>query len=179
MILDGLLSFTNPNSGDAITAALTNQPFSNSIDFGINGLPVSGTTPNQPIRDMGIGDDPALKILAVVSTAFAGGTNVIIKLQGAPDNGSGAEGTYVDWWASPTYTTAQLIQGARLFDMDFPRPPLGVAIPRFVRLVYTSTGTFTAGTIKAYIVLDRVDQIYNALVNATLGGYTPGITIPN
>jgi len=180
MIIDGLLSFTNPTFGDLITAAQTNFPFSNDIDWGISGLPVSSTSPtNQPFRDMGIGDDPALKFLVEVTTAFAGGTSVQLILQGAPDNGSGGEGSFVNWWTSPVYTTAQLLLGVRLFDMDFPRPPAGVVLPRFSRLLYTSVGTFTAGAIKAFIVLDRFDQIYNALNNSILGGYPAGVTIPN
>ena len=180
MILDSLLSFTNASTGDAITTAQTNQPFSNSIDWGIAGLPVSSISPsNQPFRDMGIGDDPALKLMVEVTQVFASGTNLIIKLQGAPDNGSGLEGTYVDWWASPTYLTAQLLAGVRLLDMDFPRPPANVVLPRFNRLVYTSTGTFTTGILKAFVVLDRVDQIYNAQNNSIYVGYPAGVVIPN
>lgn len=180
MILDALLSFTNPTAGDLITAAQTTFPFSNDLDWGISGLPPSATSPTgQPFRDMGIGDDPSLKLMVEVTTAFAGGTNLFLILQGAPDNGSGGEGSFSTWWTSNTFTTAQLLQGVRLIDIDFPRPPAGIALPRFSRLCYTSTGTYTAGAIRAFVVGDRIDQIYNGTNNSVLGGYPPGITIPN
>ena len=63
--------------------------------------------------------------------------------------------------------------------MDMPRPPAGVGEPRFLRLTYTIAGAGTGGTLKAYIVIDRHDQFYNAANNAVLGGYPPGIIITN
>jgi hypothetical protein len=63
--------------------------------------------------------------------------------------------------------------------MDMPRPPAGVAVPRFLQMSYTVAGTGTGGVIKAYIVLDRYDQMYNATNNAITGGYPAGIIITN
>jgi hypothetical protein len=64
--------------------------------------------------------------------------------------------------------------------MDMPRPPAGIAEPRFLQLNYTIVGTASGGgTIKAFIVLDRHDMFYNATNNAILGGYPPGIVIAN
>lgn len=182
MILDALLQFDNAAS---VAIAAGTQASTNVIDFGL------GTSANPAIpsnangggaRDMGIGDDPALKLLVQVSTTFtSGGAGTLsVAIQGAPDNGSGAPGSYTTWWTSPTYALATLVAGARLLNMDFPRPPAGVAVPRFVRLLYTvGTATMTAGAVSAYLVLDRDDQMYNSTNNAVLGGYPPGIAISN
>jgi len=186
MIIDNLLLFTgtsNGASGVPVLGANTDRPTtgtqvsSNIIDLHMAGIPVLANL--QGARDMGIGDDPALKIMAVVVTTFGAGTNMILTLQGAPDNGSGAPGTFVSWWSSPTYTTAQLVQGARLFDMDMPRPPAAVQVPRFLQFQYVSTGTFTSGALEIAIVLDRMDQMYNSTNNAIMGGYPPGIVVAN
>jgi hypothetical protein len=175
MILDGLLQFSAPSPGDTILAATVNS--TNVIDLHMAGIPVLAA--GQGARDIGIGDDPAMKLLVQVSVAAAGGTSLIVALQGAPDNGSGLPGTFVTWWTSPTYALATLVAGARLYDMDMPRPPAGVVEPRFLRLIYTAAGVFTAGNLQAFIVLDRHDQFYNALNNAILGGYPPGVVVAN
>src|SRR5262245_29645984 len=173
MILDGLLQFSCP-TGDSPTATGNST---NVVDFHMAGIPILAA--GQGARDMGIGDDPALKLLVQVTTAFAGLTSLSVALQGAPDDGTGNPGTFVTWWTGPATLLANLTVGARLYDMDFPRPPAGVPVPRFVRLLYTIAGTGTGGTIKAFIVLDRHDQMYNASNNAILGGYPPGVSVAN
>lgn len=190
MILDFLLQFSGlvPASGignaDGTDSPTTGtQTSSNILDLHLVGIPVLANL--QGARDLGIGDDPALKILVVCTLAFAGGTSLQVNFQGAPDNGSGAPGSFVTWWSSPVVALATLVQGARLMDIDFPRPPAGVQVPRFVQLQYVSAGTFTGGSggtasrLRADVVLDRHDQMYNATNNAVLGGYPPGIVIAN
>src|SRR5207253_468050 len=124
----------------------------------------------QGARDMGIGDDPALKIMMVVTVAFVGGTSLSATLQGAPDNGSGAPGSYTSWYTTPVYTEAQLVVGAQLMNMDLPRPPAAVGIPRFLRISWVTVGTHTSGKVEAGLVLDRLDQPYAGTTNQTLGG---------
>jgi hypothetical protein len=185
MILDSALQFTGFPATGGIVVTGTNydlpttgtQVSSNVIDLHMLGIPVLANL--QGARDMGIGDSPALKMLVQVTTALGSGTSLQVMLQGAPDNGSGLPGTYVTWWTSPVYLEATLVAGTRLYDMDFPRPPAGVGIPRFVRLQYVSAGTHLTGAIGGWVVLDRMDQMYNALNNAVLGGYPAGITIAN
>jgi hypothetical protein len=186
MILDNLLMFTGRSNGatagislgpqtDAPTTG--GQTSSNIIDLHLVGIPVLAA--GQGARDMGIGDDPALKLLVLVTTAFTGGTSLQVALQGAPDNGSGAPGTFVTWWLSPVYLEATLTLGSRLYDMDMPRPPAGVVVPRFLQMLFTSAGTHTGGAIEACIVIDRHDQMYNALANNILGGYPAGVVVAN
>jgi hypothetical protein len=72
------------------------------------------------------------------------------------------------------------VVGAKLLDMDMPRPPAGIAIPRFIQLQYViGTAAGTGGVIKSYVVLDRMDQPYSGTGNAIPGGYPAGITIAN
>lgn len=177
MILDAFLAFDQAVS---LAIAVGTQASTNILDLHMLGIPVLSA--NQGARDMGIGDNPALKMLVQVSTAFtSGGAGTLsVALQGAPDNGSGLPGSYTTWWLSPTYALATLVQGARLYDMDVPRPPAGVGIPRFLRLLWTVAGaTMTAGNCSAYIVIDRHDQMYNATNNAILGGYPAGLVVAN
>lgn len=171
MILDALLQFD-----PAATPWTGTTNSQNVIDLGVtSGVPTSAN--GGGARDIGIGDDPAMKLLVQVITTFLGGTNLTVNFQGAPDNGSGAPGAYTTYISSPAILLAALIAGARLLDIDVPRPPPGVAIPRFLRLTYVASGTFTAGVIESLIVLDRMDQIEQS--NAVMGGYPVGITVQN
>jgi len=148
------------------------------IDLGIaSGIPSSAQ--GGGARDMGIGDKPSLKLVVQVLTTFASGTSLQIVLQGAVDNGAGAPGAFSNWWTSPAYAEAALNAGSRLLDMDVPRPPDGIAVPRFLRLGYITVGTHTAGALQAFIVLDRDDQMYQGTDNAIMGGYPAGINIAN
>lgn len=178
MILDNLLTF-DLSASLAIPAGT--QASTNTIDFGVvSGIPASSA--GGGARDIGVGDDPAMKFVVQVVTAFtsAGAATLSVALQGAIDNGSGAPAAFSTWYTSPVYTLAQLALGAALFDMDMPRPPQGIAIPRFIRLLYTvGTATVTAGNISSYLVLDRDDQIYQGTSNVNMGGYPAGITVAN
>ncbi len=178
MILDALLQFDNAVS---LAIAAGTQASTNVIDLGVtSGIPTSAS--GGGARDIGIGDDPALKLLVQVTTTFtSGGAGTLsVALQGAIDNGAGAPAAFSTWWTSPAYALATLNAGSRLYDMDMPRPPDGIAIPRFLRLLYTvGAATMTAGNVSAYIVLDRDDQIYQSTDNSVLGGYPAGINVAN
>lgn len=175
MILDAFLEF-DP-TGTSVAIAAGTQASTNVIDLHMSGIPVLANL--QGARDMGVGDDPAIKLLVQVSTAFAsaGSTGTIsASFQGAPDNGSGAPGSYVTYATGPAAVIPAV--GTRLLELDWPRPPSGAAFPRFVRLLYTvAVETMTAGAVGAWAVLDRHDQ--PQLVAGVLGGYPAGITVSN
>jgi hypothetical protein len=185
MILDAFLQFTGFPAVGGIVVAGTNydlpttggQNSSNVIDLHMAGIPVLANL--QGARDIGIGDGPALNLLIQVTTTITGGTSLQVALQGATDNGAGAPAAFSTWWLSPVYVEATLVAGARLYDMDMPRPPAGIAIPRFLRLLYTSVGTHAAGALGGWIIVDRFDQYYSSTNNAVIGGYPPGIVIAN
>lgn len=157
MILDSNLIF-DPR-GTAITATAVST---NVIDDGIVGQIGNG-------RDLGIGAEGALRLLILSSGTFTAGgaATLTIDIQGAPDNGSGAPGTYVTYASSGPLSLAQLnafpgsvAQSVKLFPIDLPVREAGVtAMPRFYRLNYTvATGPFTAGTIEAYLTNNRDDM---------------------
>jgi hypothetical protein len=133
MILDNLLTFTGTSNGatGGITAgAQTDLPTtgtqaaSNIIDLGVtSGVPSSAN--GGGARDIGVGDDPALKLSVIVTTAVTGGTSLQLQLQGAPDNGSGAAGSYTTMWTSSAIVEASLVAGAQLANIDVPRPVTG------------------------------------------------------
>jgi len=165
---------SGPNTDSPTTGT---QNSTNTIDLHMAGIPVLAN--NQGARDIGIGDDPAMKLVVWVTTTFTGGTSLQVGLQGAQDNGSGAPGAFTTWWTGAAVVEASLVAGTRLYDMDMPRPPPGIAVPRFLRMSYVSAGTHGAGALEACIVLDRVDQMYQGTANQTLGGYPPGVVIAN
>lgn len=176
MILDALLQFS---ANQTVGVAQADVASTNVLDFGINGIPISAN--GGGARDMGIGCP--LKLLVQMSQGLDSSTDSVtlqVHIEGAPDNGSGSPGSYERWWSSPAYTVAEAKTGARLLDIDFPRPPQGAPIPRYVRLVYTlATENPSAGLINAFVVLDRIDQPYKGADNSVLGGYQPGIAIAN
>src|SRR5215469_18364024 len=66
-------------------------------------LPPSATSPNtQPFRDLGIGDDPAMKILvqAIGGNWAPGGATLAVALQGSPDSGTGTPAGFTTYYTS-------------------------------------------------------------------------------
>lgn len=184
MILDNLLTFTGTSNG--ATGGITTGPqldkpttgtqaASNVIDLGLAGLPTSAN--GGGARDIGIGDYPAMKLSAIVVTAFTGGTSLQLQLQGAPDNGSGAIGSLTTMWTSAAIAEASLVAGAQLANVDMPRAVFAQVLPRFLQLNFISVGTHGAGTIEVNLVLDLDQQIMGTSGNYS--GYPAGITVAN
>lgn len=185
MILDGLLQFCGTSNGASagITAGANSdspttgtQIASNILDLGVDsGVPSSAN--GGGARDLGIGDNPSLELLIQVVTAFAGGTSLQALLAGAPDNGSGAPGSYTTMWTGQAVLEASLVAGAQLANVTVPRTVEGQPLPRFLRLSFITSGTHTSGAVEASIVLDRFDQIKGSA--GALSGYPAGITVAN
>jgi hypothetical protein len=185
MILDNFLRFTGTSNGASggITASASadlpttgTQAASNIVDLGVtSGVPSSAN--GGGARDIGVGDDPAMKLSALVTTVIAGGTSLQLQLQGAPDNGSGAPGSYTTMWTSFAYLEAALVAGAQLANIDVPRVVTGQVLPRFLKLNFISVGTHTSGAIECEIVLDRDDQILGTA--GVYSGYPAGIVVAN
>jgi len=185
MILDNLLTFTgtsNGSSGGITSGPQTDAPTvsadaTNIIDLGLVGIPASAQ--GGGARDIGAGDDPAMKLSAIVTKAFAGGTSLALTLSGAPDNGSGAPGSYSVMWQSPAVVLlAALTAGVQLANIDVPRPAPGQPLPRFLKLSYVIVGTMSGGgSIEAQIVLDRDDQIVGT--TGAYSGYPAGLNVAN
>ena len=185
MIRDALLQFCgtgNGASGGITSGQWTDSPTtgtqiaSNILDLGVtSGVPTSAN--GGGARDLGVGDDPSLKLSAICTVAFTSGTSLQLELDGAPDNGSGAPGAYTVMWTSPAIAEAALIIGAQLANIDVPRAIWEQVLPRFLRLRFISVGTHVTGNITGEIVLDRMDQIIGA--TGAMSGYPAGVTVAN
>ena len=181
MILDSFLLFSGGGggvgNGDGATDSPTTgtQVSSNVVDLGLAGIPTSAN--GGGARDIGTGDDPSLKLFVTVTTLFAGASTLQIILQGAADDGTGNPSTYTTMYTGPVVAAASLTAGARLADIDIPRPVPGQALPRFLRLEYVNGGTSTAGAVECGIVLDRNDQVVGD--TGLISGYPAGVTIAN
>ena len=185
MILDNFLMFTgtsNGATGGITSGANTDAPTtgtqtaSNIIDLGVtSGIPSSAN--GGGARSIGVGDNPMLKLLVQVTTAFGGGTSLQVDLSGAPDDGSGGQGSYTVMWLGPAVLEANLVAGARLANVDVPIAIPGQVLPRFLRLRFISSGTHTSGAAEGTIVIDRFDQVGSQ--SGVLSGYPAGINVAN
>lgn len=179
MILDKLLTFSGGlggAAGEQDSPTTGTQVATNIIDLGVtSGVPSSAN--GGGARDIGTGDNPSLELSAIVTVAFASGTSLQLELSGAPDNGSGAPGSYTVMWLSAAILEAVLLAGMQLANITVPRPAPGQAMPRFLRLRYITVGTHTAGALEAQIVLDRDDQVVG--ITGLYSGYPAGITVAN
>ena len=207
MILDAFFAFTTtaspfqvPNAaGTTLIGPGAGGANNQIIDLGVGlqttsnptGLAIPGVAADNGAKNLGIGDKPSLKIMVEVvgTTGFtsAGTTTAQIQILGAPDNGSGAPGSFTVYASGPTITTvtggvqgAAGAVGSRLCDLDLPRQPEGVAMPRYLELQIVTTGTGTGNPntlLSAFIVIDRFDQPFGS--TGVLSGYVPGVTVPN
>ena len=164
MLMDNFLLF-EPTAGTAVT---TGGASTNVIDL-LNA------------RDIGIGDDPAVKLLVLAVVSFASGSTsqINVQFQGAPGSGSG--GTWSTYAESGQVGTANLGSGTEIWNVEVPsllarannQVSFGTAtlsMPRVLRLNYSiGTTSFSAGSITAGLVLDRDDII----------SYPGGVTITN
>jgi hypothetical protein len=148
MYIDGALVFDNPSS---LAIAAGTQASANTLDL-LNA------------RDLGNTD---ISLLAQVTTTFTSGGAGTLQwaFQGSVDNS--AWNTYAQ---SRVFALAELVAGALLGNIDVPLAPIGLANPRYYRMLWTvGTATMTAGAVMAALVLDRQRNI----------AFAPGIAITN
>jgi len=170
MLIDSNLLF-DP-SGTAVTASADST---NVIDACGTGLPASPQG-----RDLGPGAKP-LKARVCIQTALiaAGAATLQVQLLAAPDNGSGAAGTYAILSQTDAIPKANLVAGAYIDIMIPPAPPqmdplapdeVAGSMPRFYKLHYVvGTGPFTGGTVESMIVSNDADTNF--------GGYARNYTV--
>jgi hypothetical protein len=138
MILDSTLQFS------AAQQLLTNAASDNIIDL-LNA------------RDMGVGDSPAVQVIASVNTAFVTTNSGTLQVQFQGSTDSSTWTTYVE---TPAIAAANLAATRQLAAFDVPRPVSGAALPRYYRLNYiVGTGTFTAGKVDAWLGMGRNDAV--------------------
>lgn len=169
---------TNGNAPLAITTAGTNPSFMLDLSSGLMQNSTTGTYSASTVsggefllsstllfgEDLGPGAE-RLRLASWLSPGtVAGGTNINVQWQGAVD---ASGGTYPANVSSLTWTVfdetglialASLTGGALLPLPDWPDRAIKTAMPRFMRLAFVSTGTFTGLSIAfAGVGLQRPD----------------------
>ncbi|MGC9195347.1 MAG: Bbp16 family capsid cement protein [Syntrophobacteraceae bacterium] len=150
-MFDGGLSATGVFTGTSVVSGTTFTSAAATDSANILDLSqIAGSAAGRG-RDIGIGDDPELKIAIEVMTAFAGaGASMQIELQTAPDNGSGSPGTWAPINMTPVIPVASLVPG-QINTLE-----IVPGVQKFLKLTYVVTGAnMTAGAIASGIVLDR------------------------
>lgn len=131
MIIDRQMLLSNEQ---AVTAAATSLS-TDIYDTGAAGI--------------NINTNRELQIFVYVTTAFAGGTNLIVNLiQSATENMASPDILV----SSGTVVTANLTRGTVLLRLAVPRTS-----KRYLALQLVSTGTYTAGAVTGGFALDTDD----------------------
>lgn len=186
LIFDGLNGVAHSIAGSANVASTGVLDLSEGLM--LTGASYDNPTPNFKIspnlagiwgEDLGIGP-LRLFMRAYVGTAFVGGGATLnVAYQGAVDNLGGTIagltwGTFAE--TGPYLTAALLVAQAKIPLPDFSHRALsllgaaGAGLPRFIRLLYQITGTFSAGSIAfAGIVMPGADN--------PVGLYGSGFTV--
>ena len=105
---------------------------------------VTATAASTKVLDLQEGGDAIgqeLTVKAVVGAAFAGGTSLQFKLQPSGDNS-----TWTDLLMTGAVAAADLKSGAIPFDVRVPK-----GAKRYLRMQYVAGGTFTGGTVTAFL----------------------------
>ena len=133
MLIDG----SNQFSASQAVTALGSTDLTNIVDLGI-------------ARDISDAVTDDLYLLCEVIAAFTSGGSATLQVQvaTAPDNGSGAPGTWTVLYQSAAIAVASLVAGLKILPGALAGPTA-----RFVKLTYVvGTATMTAGTITAALV---------------------------
>ena len=145
MYLDANLQF------DSTVNLTTTVVSTNVIDLGVN-------------RDIGVGADPALKLLVILGNAFTSTNSATLNIGFQTSTNNSTWATIVE---TSALATSLLLASTKVFEIDVPRNGL----TRYLRLNYVvGTGIMTTGSIQyAGIILDRADLPY----------YASGFTVSN
>ena len=163
MFTDQSLLFTGTNWSTAATiSATTTSTIVDLTGAGSGNAPAMiGSFPavNTAMGfDIGYGDGMAVpQLYMAFTTAGTGSGTVTVALEAAPDNGSYGQGTYVTLFTSNAVVGTAIPAGAVL-QLPVPPFPITAGRPRFYKLVYTVSGTFSA-TIIAGIVINAQSSL--------------------
>lgn len=160
MITDALVNLIPLGTSLAITTIPVRSSIYDILGSGA-GTPPANIIGNRTLfgSDVGIGGlKPQVEVL--IPTAFVGGTSLNVAFQAAPDLGTPTyqPGTWVTLVETGPILTANLTLGQILARFDFPPAFPANLNPRFLSLLFTPVGTFTAGAVGAVVTMVRDDQ---------------------
>ena len=176
LLFDGSMSAAGVFTGkDATAWTVSTNVSTNDIDLGGPAIPASAS--GGGARDIGAGGGIQIpQILCQVTSNLysTGGGTVNVQVCGAPDDGTGAAGTYVVMAESGviTLSTTNPVQtgigyaGQDLISISVPNAIINqfttlYGRPRFLRVRYVvATAVMTAGRVVTGIVLGRDDNLY-------------------
>lgn len=147
--MDNSLTFsTSWTSAQTVTATADSTKVVDITGVGAGTVPA--LVPAVVGADIGLGDGVAIPYLFVSVSAVnvsPSANTLTIALKAAPDNGSGAEGTYTTIYTSTAKAENVLVLGDYLI---VPVPPTlfdwpSESLPRFYKLTYTAGGGSLAG----------------------------------
>lgn len=130
----------------------------------INGFPNLNTAMGV---DYGAADGQAIPYLYLtVTTAGTSANTLTVSVQAAPDNGSFAQGTYTQLYASKAFAGTALTKGSILV---VPLPPtlytLLEALPRFYKVTYTCSGALTVSVLSGLVLNPQLSLLSGNLYN--------------
>lgn len=151
MITDRLVSFLPPGSNLAVTNAAVYSRVIDLLGLGAGitadqGNRIIGQTVSKFGADMGAGV-VVPELICAVGTVFAGAGTLTVSFEGAKDDGNGSPDTYQIFDRSPAMTIAQLTAQSFFYRRKWPVAYPDGFNPRFLRLGFTPSSTFTTGTI--------------------------------
>lgn len=157
MILDNNLVFSNAQSA-GIT---TNTASTNVIDLTGGQTLIIGNA-SAFGEDLGIGDGVAIPKIGVyvgsIGIATTNSATLNIAFQGNAVASSAADANWITYIETGPIAASHLDPYALIAAFDWPKVQVEAAMPRWVRLFYqVATGTFTTGTLSAYVMLQRDD----------------------
>ena len=166
LILDGTVSAAGVFSGTAVNSGTTFVSGGNgTTSYNILDVSQLGASAKGYGRDIGIGEDLELVVMATVSFTGGGSSTLQVQLQYAPDSGSGTPGSWATVAQSVAYSISQLTLPATGMAVELlriklppmtPSPATGSAMVKFIQMNYViGSANMTAGAIAAFIVLDK------------------------
>ena len=136
----------------AITDA-QNRPSNNQAITGAAATTVSTDSIDLLTANRNVGRSFPMRAQVVVTTALAGGTNIIAELIESANSDLSSPTVLA---TGPTVTTAAAVAGKELLDVAIPG-----TTKRYLGFQYTTTGTFSgAGAVSAHILAETDNQPY-------------------
>src|SRR5574337_474479 len=158
---DSNLLFVGGTTGSALSITSSAVRSTGILDLATGLMNIGSTYSAAPLtignatvfaEDLGIGFW-RMQMSAYIGAAFTGGTSLNVAIQGAVDAAAGSYPanlsglTWITYAETGAIPAANLIVNGQISLPDWPHRMINTAMPRFMSLLFTPAGTFSAGTI--------------------------------